>query len=77
LQFAIANVDCWPDQREFAIIETATEANIKCGGLGRSKMSEAVAAPSVAAPTVNQIYKVALASIIGSVIEQYDFLVTA
>jgi MFS family permease len=34
-------------------------------------MSEAVAAP-----TVNQIYKVALASIIGSVIEQYDFLVT-
>jgi hypothetical protein len=40
-------------------------------------MSEAVAAPSVAAPTVNQIYKVALASIIGSVIEQYDFLVTA
>jgi MFS family permease len=39
-------------------------------------MSEAVAAPSVAIPTVNQIYKVALASIIGSVIEQYDFLVT-
>lgn len=30
----------------------------------------------VAAPTVNQIYKVALASIVGSVIEQYDFLVT-
>jgi MFS family permease len=27
-------------------------------------------------PTVGQIYKVALASIIGSVIEQYDFLVT-
>jgi MFS family permease len=39
-------------------------------------MSEAVAAPSAAVPTVNQIYKVALASIIGSVIEQYDFLVT-
>jgi len=39
-------------------------------------MSEAVAAPSVAVPTINQIYKVALASIIGSVIEQYDFLVT-
>jgi MFS family permease len=30
----------------------------------------------VATPTVNQIYKVALASIVGSVIEQYDFLVT-
>ncbi len=29
-----------------------------------------------ATPTVSQIYKVALASIIGSVIEQYDFLVT-
>jgi MFS family permease len=39
-------------------------------------MSDAVAVPSVAAPTVNQIYKVALASIVGSVIEQYDFLVT-
>ena len=39
-------------------------------------MSDAVAAPAVAVPTVNQIYKVALASIIGSVIEQYDFLVT-
>src|ERR1700744_2680375 len=34
-------------------------------------MSEAVASP-----TVGQIYKVAVASIIGSVIEQYDFLVT-
>ncbi len=31
---------------------------------------------TVAAPTVHQIYKVALASIVGSVIEQYDFLVT-
>jgi MFS family permease len=39
-------------------------------------MSEAVAAPTVAIPTVDQIFKVALASIIGSVIEQYDFLVT-
>jgi MFS family permease len=39
-------------------------------------MSEAVAAPIVAVPTVNQIFKVALASIVGSVIEQYDFLVT-
>jgi MFS family permease len=29
-----------------------------------------------AAPTAQQIYKVALASIVGSVIEQYDFLVT-
>jgi MFS family permease len=28
------------------------------------------------APTVNQIYKVALASIIGSIIEQYDYLIT-
>src|SRR5246127_2500781 len=27
-------------------------------------------------PTVGQIYKVALASIVGSVIEQYDYLVT-
>lgn len=35
-----------------------------------------VAAASAAGPTTNQIYKVALASIIGSVIEQYDFLVT-
>src|ERR1700751_3313696 len=38
-----------------------------------------VAATSAAlgqSPTVNQIYKVALASIVGSVIEQYDFLVT-
>src|SRR6202050_1228018 len=39
-------------------------------------MREAVAASTVEVPTVNQIYKVALASIIGSVIEQYDFLVT-
>jgi len=31
---------------------------------------------AVATPTVSQIYKVALASIVGSVIEQYDFLVT-
>src|SRR5580693_3942679 len=38
-------------------------------------MSDIAAAP-VATPTTNQIYKVALASIIGSVIEQYDFLVT-
>jgi MFS family permease len=29
-----------------------------------------------ATPTTNQIYKVALASIVGSVIEQYDFLIT-
>ena len=37
-----------------------------------------VSAPTapVSAPTTGQIYKVALASIIGSVIEQYDFLVT-
>ena len=34
-------------------------------------MSEAVATP-----TTGQIYKIALASIIGSVIEQYNFLVT-
>jgi MFS family permease len=31
---------------------------------------------AAAEPTGNQIYKVALASIVGSVIEQYDFLVT-
>jgi MFS family permease len=37
----------------------------------RRKMNDAVAGP-----TTRQIYKVALASIIGSVIEQYDFLVT-
>jgi MFS family permease len=42
-------------------------------------MTVAVAASpgiAIASPTTNQIYKVALASIIGSVIEQYDFLVT-
>jgi MFS family permease len=31
---------------------------------------------AAASPTQNQIYRVALASIVGSVIEQYDFLVT-
>ena len=31
---------------------------------------------ATAGPTTQQIFKVALASIIGSVIEQYDFLVT-
>ena len=31
---------------------------------------------NVATPTRDEIYRVALASIIGSVIEQYDFLVT-
>jgi MFS family permease len=31
---------------------------------------------AAAGPTTQQIYKVALASIVGSVIEQYDFLVT-
>jgi MFS family permease len=35
-----------------------------------------VAATSAANPTTAQIYKVALAAIIGSVIEQYDFLIT-
>ena len=42
-------------------------------------MSDAAAtltATSATTPTTNQIYKVALASIVGSVIEQYDFLVT-
>jgi len=43
-------------------------------------MSNTAAAPANAlpdnAPTTSQIYKVALASIVGSVIEQYDFLVT-
>jgi MFS family permease len=42
-------------------------------------MSEATATIPTAAPatpTTKQIYKVALASIIGSVIEQYDFLIT-
>jgi MFS family permease len=34
------------------------------------------AADASASPTINQIYKVALASIIGSIIEQYDFLIT-
>src|SRR3984957_9933505 len=47
-----------------------------CGGSrrgfrGRGKMGEAAASP-----TTRQIFKVALASIVGSVIEQYDFLVT-
>jgi len=31
---------------------------------------------TIATPTTQQIYKVALASIVGSVIEQYDFLIT-
>src|SRR6202167_4859859 len=46
-------------------------------------MSSAAAAPTAApgtspaaTPTTAQIYKVALAAIIGSVIEQYDFLIT-
>ncbi|MGB7034415.1 MAG: MFS transporter [Xanthobacteraceae bacterium] len=41
-------------------------------------MSATAAAPAAPGntPTTSQIYKVALASIIGSVIEQYDFLVT-
>jgi MFS family permease len=34
------------------------------------------AATSTTTPTTGQIYKVALASIVGSVIEQYDFLIT-
>ncbi|MFZ0609252.1 MAG: MFS transporter, partial [Xanthobacteraceae bacterium] len=38
-------------------------------------MSAIAAAPGNT-PTTSQIYKVALASIVGSVIEQYDFLVT-
>jgi MFS family permease len=38
-------------------------------------MTDAAITPT-AGPTTAQIYKVALASIIGSVIEQYDFLVT-
>jgi MFS family permease len=38
-------------------------------------MSSTAATPT-ASPTTAQIYKVALASIIGSVIEQYDFLIT-
>jgi MFS family permease len=39
-------------------------------------MSVATTAATTATPTTGQIYKVALASIIGSVIEQYDFLIT-
>src|SRR5580658_2820205 len=38
---------------------------------GKIEMTDAATTP-----TTNQIYKVALASIIGSVIEQYDFLIT-
>src|SRR5580700_11821177 len=34
------------------------------------------AATTTTTPTTAQIYKVALASIVGSVIEQYDFLIT-
>ena len=41
-----------------------------------SDAAATLAASSAATPTTNQIYKVALASIVGSVIEQYDFLVT-
>ena len=33
-------------------------------------------APASDSPSQSQIYKVALASIVGSVIEQYDFLIT-
>jgi MFS family permease len=46
---------------------------------GVKVMSVATAAPAAGAaatPTTNQIYRVALASIVGSVIEQYDFLIT-
>jgi hypothetical protein len=43
--------------------------------VGEDKMNDVAAGPA-ATPTTAQIYKVALASIIGSVIEQYDFLVT-
>ena len=39
-------------------------------------MSVATTTATTATPTTSQIYKVALASIIGSVIEQYDFLIT-
>ena len=42
-------------------------------------MNDAISSASTdsnAAPTTKQIYKIALASIVGSVIEQYDFLVT-
>jgi MFS family permease len=39
-------------------------------------MTDAAAIPSTTTPTTAQIYKVALASIVGSVIEQYDFLIT-
>jgi MFS family permease len=51
----------------------ASPAKKVCKGSdnGEAKMSEAAAGP-----TRQQIYKVALASIVGSVIEQYDFLVT-
>ena len=41
-----------------------------------SDAAATLAASSATTPTTNQIYKVALASIVGSVIEQYDFLVT-
>src|ERR1700684_2450568 len=39
-------------------------------------MSDAVKSDPIKIPTTGEIYKVALAAIIGSVIEQYDFLIT-
>jgi len=42
----------------------------------KSSKTSSAKSTSRASPTGKQIYKVALASIIGSVIEQYDFLVT-
>jgi MFS family permease len=46
------------------------------GNLQVGEDMSVAAATSTASPTVSQIYKVALASIIGSIIEQYDFLIT-
>jgi MFS family permease len=45
-------------------------------GLSAAPSAESAAANHSDSPSNEQIYKVALASIIGSVIEQYDFLIT-
>ena len=44
--------------------------------MGEALPAKAMQQSAAASPTQSQIYKVALASIVGSVIEQFDFLVT-
>src|SRR5580658_5378188 len=60
----------WRDGTGFAILGQ-TRGTIQKYADGGRKMSDAANTP-----TTQQIYKVAVASIVGSIIEQYDFLVT-